>query len=230
MRFQECIEFVQNHTGAYPDTSPIQVEVADFAVVSREIHDQTLTDCTARKTRPGAAWSNRNVLLRGALDNGSGLARAPWECDPGRLNLVNGCIGRVKLARQIIEPNVTATAFHCFLSTSSHGLSKFTRLDTRRKQERDKHAQSSDSCASAGTVSAKRTPTPMRRTFFSVLENASDKSRRNEGSEGSSPARSAGGRGEKRKIFFSKNAGEGGWGSFFCQGAVKFLLSFFPFF
>src|SRR5437763_12813967 len=52
------------------------------------------------------------------------------------MDLVNRSVGGVKLARQIIEPNVTATALDCRLLTSSHRRCKSRRLDTRRKHDR----------------------------------------------------------------------------------------------
>src|SRR6202007_831986 len=51
-------------------------------------------------------------------------------------------------------------------------------------------SQSSGSCASAGAVSAKRTPTPIRRTGLPVRLNASPRSTRKSVSVGAKPARS----------------------------------------
>ena len=50
---------------------------------------------------------------------------------------------------------------------------------------------SKSSCAFSGVISAKRTPTPMRRTGFPVRANASASSERKSSNAGWSPARSA---------------------------------------
>ena len=103
---EKIVQLVQHHARADPDGFAFQVQVVDVPVVAREINDEAVADGSARKTRSRAARNDRYPRLRRRLDDGAGLVRAAGKRHGQRLDLVNGRIRGVELARQIVKSDL----------------------------------------------------------------------------------------------------------------------------
>ena len=101
---------VQNHPRPHAHGPPLRVEVADLAVVPREINHQPIADGPAYQPGPGAARSDRDARLRRRLDNRAGLPRVAGKRHSHRFDLVDRGVSRVELAGKVIEGDVTARA------------------------------------------------------------------------------------------------------------------------
>src|SRR5262245_20748551 len=98
-----------------------------------------------------------------------------------RLYLVNRCISRVELTCQIIKAHIATGLLDLPFLCRSHVVVRCQLSPSYNKSN----------CAFSGIGSAKRTPTPIRRTGLPVRANASARSERKVSSVGVSPARSA---------------------------------------
>src|ERR1035437_7360421 len=106
MRMEKIVQLVQHDTRADANGLAFQVKIVNVAVVAREINNKTVANGSARKTRSRAARNDRYTRLRRRLDDGAGLVRAAGKRHGQRLDLVNGRIRRVDLARQIVKGDV----------------------------------------------------------------------------------------------------------------------------
>src|SRR5207247_8184697 len=113
----------QHYHHPYSDLSPIDIQIESLSVKTRKIDDQSLSDCTSRQTGAGAAWSYRNASIGRRPNSGARLFCAPWKRDSNWFDLVDGRIGGVELAGQIIKPRLTAARLDCCSLRRTHSLS-----------------------------------------------------------------------------------------------------------
>src|SRR5947207_7865905 len=106
MGFEKRIELVEHHARADAYRTIVDIEIVDLAIVPREIDDQPVADRVPDQTRAGAAWCDRNIFVRGGADDRAGFVGAARKRHANWLDLINRRIGRVELARQIVESNI----------------------------------------------------------------------------------------------------------------------------
>src|SRR5439155_13974852 len=107
VRAEKVVQLVQDHTRPDPHHAAFDVQVCDFTVIARKINDETITDRASHQTGAGAPRNDRYARLARRLDDGAGLPRVAREGDRDRLDLIDGGVGGVELARQIIEGDFT---------------------------------------------------------------------------------------------------------------------------
>jgi hypothetical protein len=120
VRLEKRIQLIEHDAGADAHREMVEVEIVDLAIVPREIDDQSFADGVADQAGTRAARRHRNILIRGYANHGARFRRAPRKGDAGRFDLVNRCVGGVKLPRQIIEPDGAPGAAKLFFLSRSH--------------------------------------------------------------------------------------------------------------
>src|SRR5205807_24299 len=106
MRPQKGVQLVQDDARANPNDSLLDIEIADLAVVSREIDDQAVADRVSDQACAGPAWSDRDIVPGGGFDHGTCLFGRARKSHTERLDLIDRGVGCVKLTGEIVEPNV----------------------------------------------------------------------------------------------------------------------------
>ncbi len=100
---QEVVQAVEHDAGPHAHRAPLQIQVGDLAVVAGEVNDQAVANGPADQAGAGPARDDRDGRLDGGVNQEAGLLCVGGESDGLRRDLVNRRVGRIELARQIIE-------------------------------------------------------------------------------------------------------------------------------
>src|SRR5258708_17797035 len=103
MRPQEIIKLIQDHPRTDAHSFALQVELTDLAIMPCEIDYQSVSDRTAGQTRACPSRNDRYTRVQSSLHEGASLLGIARKSYRQRLDLVDGCIGRIKLARQVVK-------------------------------------------------------------------------------------------------------------------------------
>ena len=106
VRFEKRVQLIEHDTSADADGAIVDVEIVDLAIVAREIDDQSFTNRISDETCSGAARSDGNIFIGSGFDDCAGFLGADWKGDAERLDLINGSVGGVKLAGQVVETHI----------------------------------------------------------------------------------------------------------------------------
>src|SRR6202043_919262 len=106
----------------------IEIKIRDFLIVPREIDDQALADCSARQACARTARRDRNIFRRSRADDGACLFRRLWECYPEGFDLINGSVGGIQMASQVVEANVAIDGANSRFLCCGHRTANLTQL------------------------------------------------------------------------------------------------------
>ena len=101
---------VQHHSGSHAHRMAFEIQLADLALIPREIYHQPVPDRPARQPGARAAGDHRHPRLHGRLDQGAHLPRRARKRHRHRLDLVKRGVGGVELEGQIIKRNLAVRA------------------------------------------------------------------------------------------------------------------------
>ncbi len=109
--------------------------------MAREIDDQSIAKRAARQSAPGTAWRNGKTGIGCGQDDVARLLRSARKGNGGRLDLVEGSVGRVELAGAIIEGDIAMGRREGPLLSRSHWplnilrVGAITRMTARSRTE-----------------------------------------------------------------------------------------------
>ena len=98
MRLEKIVELIEDNPGADANTSLVEIEIVDLAIVPREIDDQSFANRIPNEAGAGPPRRDGNVRIGGVFDDGSRFPSCAWKRNAPGLDLINRGIGGVKLA------------------------------------------------------------------------------------------------------------------------------------
>src|SRR5262249_35850880 len=121
VRLEKIIELVEDDPGSYTDGPALKVEIGYLPNITRAIDDQAVANGSANQAGAGSTRDDRYARLAGRLYQFARLPGVFWECDCRRLDLVNGGVRCVQLARQVVKSDLASgPAKGCFLLGRDH--------------------------------------------------------------------------------------------------------------
>ena len=120
VRLEKGVELIEHDTRANTHGTFFQTEIGDLPIVARKIDNQAFADGVSDQTCARAARRDGNIPVRRCANHRACLLRAAREGHANRFDLINRCIGREELPRQVIEPNVAPCRRERFLLGGSH--------------------------------------------------------------------------------------------------------------
>ena len=121
MRTQNIVELVKNHTRPRAHGPALKVQMGYLADITGAINHQAIANRSADQARAGSARDDGYSGLPSRRDQLARFLGIFWKCNGYRLDLINGGVRRIQLARQIVECDFAPdTGEGCFLLGGDH--------------------------------------------------------------------------------------------------------------
>ena len=103
MGSQELIQLIQHNSRTDAHRTALHIQVTDLPVKSREIYDQSFSNCAPRQTRSSSTRRDGYPCIRRRFNNGTRLPNPLRKRDANGLELIMRSVSGIDLSGQIVE-------------------------------------------------------------------------------------------------------------------------------